>query len=87
MPLHPVFVEAKAKKQFRKASKVDQERILDVLRRLEQEGLAARLDIKKLKGFPRHYRIRVGDFRIRFELSADQAFVIYSISPREKAYE
>ncbi len=87
MAKHSLFVEAKAQKQFKKVPKPDQERIIEVLTVLEKEGLSARLDVKKLRGFRRHYRIRVGDYRIRFELSADQTIVVYSISSREKAYE
>ena len=87
MAKHSVFVEAKAQKQFRKLPKQAQERVLDALKRLEKNGLSARIDLKKLRGYSRHYRIRLGDYRIRFELSADQTIVVYSISQREKAYE
>ncbi len=87
MTKHLVFVEAKAQKQFKKVSVRDQARIAKVLHMLENEGLSARLDIKKLRGYQRHFRIRLGDYRIRFELSVDQAIVVYSISQREKAYE
>jgi len=84
---HSVFVEAKAQKEFRKVPKSHQGRIIEVLNILEKEGFSARLDIKKLRGYQRYYRIRLGDYRIRFELSADQTIVVYSISQREKAYE
>jgi mRNA interferase RelE/StbE len=84
---HLVFVEGKAQKQFKKVPKADQERIIEVLNTLEKEGLSARVDIKKLRGYQRHYRIRLGDFRIRLELSSDQSIVVYSISKREKAYK
>jgi len=84
---HQVFVEVKAQKQIKKVSKRDQERIIEALNTLEKEGLSARLDIKKLRGYQRHFRIRVGDYRLRFEFSADQTIVVYSISQREKAYE
>jgi mRNA interferase RelE/StbE len=84
---HLVFVEVKAKKQFKKVPKRDQKRIIEVLNTLEKEGLSARLDIKKLRGYQRHFRIRLGDYRLRFEFSADQTIVVYSISQREKAYE
>jgi mRNA interferase RelE/StbE len=84
---HLVFVEAKAQKQFKKTSKRDQQRIVEVLQMLEKEGLSARLDIKKLRGYRSHFRVRLGDYRIRFELSVDQTIVVYSISLREKAYE
>jgi len=82
-----VFVEAKAQKQFRNFPKSDQDRILEVLNILEKQGISARLDIKKLRGYRGHYRVRVGDYRIRFELSGNQRIVVYSISQREKAYE
>lgn len=87
MPKHLVFVEGKAQKQFKKVPKVDQGRIIEVLNALEKEGLSARIHIKKLRGYQRHYRIRLGNYRMRFELSADQTIVVYSISQREKAYE
>jgi mRNA interferase RelE/StbE len=84
---HLVFVEVKAQKQLKKMPVRDQERIIEVLNTLEKEGLSARLDIKMLRGYQRHFRIRLGDYRLRFELSADQTIVVYSISQREKAYE
>ena len=87
MTKHLVFVEAKAQKQFKKVPKHDQERIVEVLHMLEKEGLLDRLDIKKLRGYKRHFRIRLGDYRILFELSDDQTIVVYSFSQREKAYE
>ena len=87
MTKHLVYVEGKAQRQFKRVPAIDQARILDALGTLEKEGLLARLDIKKLKGFQRHYRVRVGDYRIRFEFSADLTIVVYSISSREKAYE
>jgi mRNA interferase RelE/StbE len=83
-----VFVEGKAKKQFKKFPKEDQNRIIVALKTLENEGLSTRLDIKKLRGYQNHYRIRVGKIiRILFELSMDQTIVVYSISTREKAHE
>jgi mRNA interferase RelE/StbE len=84
---HLVFIEAKAQKQFKKIPVRDQTRIAKVLHMLENEGLSARLDIKKLRGYQKHFRIRLGSYRIRFELSIDQTIVVYSISQREKAYE
>ena len=87
MTKHPVFVERKAQKELKNAPKNDQQRILAVLKELEEEGLVARLDLKKLRGYRQHFRIRLGDYRILFELSVDRTIVVYSISPREKAYE
>ena len=88
MTKYLVFVESKAKKQFRKFPKENQNRIIIALKTLEDDGLSTRLDIKKLRGYQNHYRIMVGKIiRILFELSSDQTIVIYSISTREKAYE
>ncbi len=88
MPRYTVLVESKAKKQFRKMPKDHQTRILAALTTLEAEGLSRKLDIKKLKGYQYHYRVRVGRLiRMRFELSADRTIIVYSISTREKAYE
>ena len=87
MTKHSVFLEAKAQKQLKKVPVRDQARLIEVLNTLEKEGLSARLDIKMLRGYQRHFRIRLGDYRLRFELSFDQTIVVYSISQREKAYE
>ena len=87
MTKHLVYVEAKAQKQLKKLPRNDRERIIAVLNVLENSGFSARIDIKKLQGFQGHYRIRLGSYRIRFELSSDQSIIVYSISQREKAYE
>ncbi|MCW4004363.1 MAG: type II toxin-antitoxin system RelE/ParE family toxin [Candidatus Bathyarchaeota archaeon] len=88
MPRYNVFIESKAKKQFKKIPKDQQTRILTALNTLETEGLSNKLDIKKLQGYRYHYRIRIGKLvRIRFELSADRTIIVYSISTREKAYK
>ena len=87
MTKYLVFIEVKAQKQLRKMPVLDKEKIIEVLNTLNKEGLSARLDIKMLRGYQRHFRIRLGDYRIRFELSADKTIVVYSISQREKSYE
>ena len=71
MTKYLVFVEVKAQKQLKKAPKCDKERIIEVLNILEKEGVSARLDIKKLQGYQRHFRVGLGDYRLRFELSLD----------------
>jgi len=44
------------------------------------------LDIKKLKGYKNHYRLRVGEFRILFFLE-NSKIVVYKIGKRESVYE
>jgi mRNA interferase RelE/StbE len=87
LPHYSVSIEAKAQKQLRKIPKIDQERIIDILNILEKEGLSARIDIKKLRGYQKYYRIRLGNYRILFELTSDQIIVVFSISQRENAYK
>jgi len=42
-------------------------------------------DIKKLKGYDDRYRLRVGDFRIKFRLVKDH-IQVYEIADRKDAY-
>ncbi|MBI5774273.1 MAG: type II toxin-antitoxin system RelE/ParE family toxin [Verrucomicrobia bacterium] len=43
-------------------------------------------DVKKLQGFKNKYRLRVGDFRVLFELEGRRV-VIYDIGNRKDVYE
>jgi mRNA interferase RelE/StbE len=52
------------------------------------EGLANNLagDVKRLTNFTPEYRLRVGDYRVLFEVEADRV-IIYRIKDRKDAYE
>ncbi|AFZ25002.1 cytotoxic translational repressor of toxin-antitoxin stability system [Cylindrospermum stagnale PCC 7417] len=43
-------------------------------------------DVKRLTNFTPEYRLRVGDYRVLFELE-EQTIIIYVIKHRSKAYE
>ncbi|GAX34777.1 type II toxin-antitoxin system RelE family toxin [Nodularia sp. NIES-3585] len=43
-------------------------------------------DVKRLTNFTPEYRLRVGDYRVLFEL-AEQTIIIYRVKHRSKAYE
>ena len=43
-------------------------------------------EVKKLKGFKKKYRLRVGDYRVLFELEGDR-IVIYDVGDRKDIYE
>lgn len=81
-----VFLEGKAEKQLRKLAKEDRERISGRVQRLK-EGLLPELDVKKLKGYKDQYRLRVGEFRVLFELQPEHTIVVYAVLPRKKAYQ
>lgn len=76
----------KAFKQLEKVSKVTRNRMLEALRILRDEGFSKRLDIKKLRGYRKQYRLRVGKYRILFELGLEKTIVVYAILPRKVAY-
>ncbi len=81
-----VFLESKAEKQLRKLAQEDLEKISGRIQKLK-EGLLPELDVKKLKGYKDQYRLRVGDFRVLFELQPEHSIVVYAIFPRKKAYK
>jgi mRNA-degrading endonuclease RelE of RelBE toxin-antitoxin system len=87
LPEHLVFVERKAQNNSKNCPQDAQNRINNALHILQDEDLSLKLDIKKLQGYPKHYRIRVGKHTILFELSIDKTIVVYAILPRGTAYK
>jgi mRNA interferase RelE/StbE len=43
-------------------------------------------DVKRLTNFTPEYRLRVGDYRVLFELE-EQTIIVYRVKHRSKAYE
>jgi mRNA interferase RelE/StbE len=43
-------------------------------------------DVKKLTNFTFEYRLRVGNYRVLFEIE-DTNIVIYRVKPRDKVYQ
>ena len=87
MPKYLVFVERKAQKQLEKLPKDTHKRIVEALHTLQDEGFSIKLDIKKLQGYRNHYRVRIGKYRVLFELLPDKTIVVYAILPRAAAYK
>jgi len=59
-------------------------RVLEKIRGLEN-GLTLTGDVKRLTNFTPEYRLRVGDFRVLFEIEDDRV-IIYRIKHRSRAY-
>lgn len=57
-------------------------RVLEKIRALEN-NLAG--DVKRLTNFTPEYRLRVGDYRVLFEIEGDRV-IIYRIKHRSRAY-
>jgi mRNA interferase RelE/StbE len=64
---------------------IDRNEVRRVVNKIEamQEDLAG--DVKRLTNFTHEYRLRVGRYRVLFELDGDQV-VIYRVSHRKDAY-
>ncbi len=82
---YTVLLEKRVVRQLRSLSPETSTRVTKTLEAL-REGFSARLDIKKLKGLKNHYRVRVGDHRILFELVPTKQIIVYAVLQREKAY-
>ncbi|MBW4443490.1 MAG: type II toxin-antitoxin system RelE/ParE family toxin [Plectolyngbya sp. WJT66-NPBG17] len=79
---YEVVLKPKAIKDLKKLEPTTQTRILEKVE-LMQDNLQG--DVKHLTNFTPEYRLRVGDYRILFELE-EEAIVIYWIKHRSKAY-
>ena len=56
-----------------------------VLARIEEMSKDLKGDVKRLTNFTAEYRLRVGDYRVLFEVE-EKAIVIYRILHRREAY-
>ncbi len=72
----------RAEKDLSSLPKADQSRILQKIELL-QHGLTG--DIKRLTNFTPEYRLRVGDYRILFEI-LEGSIIVYRILHRRDAY-
>ena len=79
---YEIVLKPKAIKDLKKLEASTQTRILEKVE-LMQDDLQG--DVKHLTNFTPEYRLRVGDYRILFEIE-EEAIVIYRINHRSKAY-
>ena len=87
MTRYTINLTKKALKQLKELDGPIRNRILEALVMLRDYGFTGRLDIKKLRGYKGHYRIRVGEYRVLFELEKPNTIIVYTILPRKKAYK
>jgi len=79
---YSVEFKPKAIKELNKISKPNVIRILNKIEALEK-GLTG--DIKQLTNYSPEYRLRVGNYRVLFEVEG-QKIIIYHIKHRKEAY-
>ncbi len=79
---YEIEIRKRAQKDLAEIPKADAQRIADAVFAMEN-GLTG--DIKRLSNYFPEYRLRVGNWRILFELSGD-TIIIYRILNRKEAY-
>lgn len=64
--------------------KQDARRVADALDRLA-DGLSG--DVKRLTNFSPEYRLRVGQYRVLFEIENETEIIVYRVVHRREAYQ
>ena len=80
---YTVHLKPMAIKDLKHLQKQDASRIAEALDKL-QTALAG--DVKKLTNFTPEYRLRVGQFRVLFEIESETQVVVYRVVHRRAAY-
>jgi len=80
---YEIEFKPRAVKDLQSISKITQTKILAKIQEMEND---LKGDVKKLTNFTPEYRLRVGNYRILFEIE-NESIVIYRIKPRDKAYQ
>ena len=72
-----------AQRDMRSLEEALRQRILQAIRRYTNEGLG---DVVKLRGRQEEWRLRVGEYRVRFRRdTANQTIVVFRVQPRREA--
>jgi mRNA interferase RelE/StbE len=77
-------MKPQAIKDAKRIPKIELKRIFAKIEELK-EGLQG--DIKRLTNFTPEYRLRIGNYRILFEIESSNVIVIYKIKHRKEAYK
>jgi len=80
---YQIGLKPRAVKDLNRIPKEDGKRITEKLKLLEDN---LRGDVKKLTDYTSEYRMRVGDWRILFEIEGEKV-VVYRIRHRKDAYK
>ena len=80
---YAVDLKPRAIKDLKHLQKQDASRIADALERLQSDLTG---DVKKLTNFTPEYRLRVGQFRVLFEIENETRIIVYRVVHRREAY-
>ncbi len=86
--MYRVILTKKATKGLEKAPDHIRKKTIEAIDALQESFAPVKLfDVKKLKGLEDTFRIRMGDWRIVYELRRrETTIIVYEISPRGRAY-
>lgn len=80
---YKIEFKPKALKDCRKISKPQ---LAHIFKQIEKMSGGLKGDVKRLTNFTQEYRLRVGDYRILFEIE-EEKLIIYRIRHRKDAYK
>lgn len=80
---YSIEIKPQAIRDLADLQKATAERVLGKIERLEN-GLAG--DVKKLTNYDPGYRLRVGDYRVLFDVEGTQV-IVYRVLHRREAYD
>ena len=80
---YDVEIKKRAVKDLKGISSSDATKIIEKMQQLEND-LAG--DVKKLTNFTPEYRLRVGNYRVLFEVE-DSRVIVYRVKHRREAYQ
>ena len=80
---YKVGLKPKAKKDLRRIQKKDAIRIVNALEQFK-DNLSG--DVKRLTNYTPEYRLRVGSYRVLFEVENENEVIVYRIVHRRDAY-
>ena len=80
---YEVHLKPRSRKDLAKIPKSDAANVLEALELLEQDLSG---DVKRLTDFTPEYRLRVGNYRVLFEIEQTNRVVIYRVRHRREAY-
>ena len=83
-----IFLTSKAEKQIKDVPKNILLKIVEAIENLKSTYYPSKYDIKKMKDLEHSYRIRIGNWRILYNVDFDSKEIfIVGILPRKKAYK
>jgi mRNA interferase RelE/StbE len=81
-----IIFSKKFDRKFRKLDKNIQKKIFDIIKKLREDPFCC--NAKKLAGYERLFRIRIGNYRLIYEINFDKKRIeILTVNSRGKVYK